>query len=143
MLIGINLLASNVSCIRCYVCGELNCSDFNEMNKNLFVKQCPSKHVGCVTEKSGNTVITRACQTVKPSECYTINEIDYCFCDTNLCNGPDYTIESDDEELDEGSGTESGKEYPTSTEIIQQKSDSGADVIGSVPLLICTFMWLI
>lgn len=90
----------------------------------------------------GNIITGRSCETFKGTVCKKINEEDYCFCDSNLCNGAVYTIENtDDEELVEGSGTEIIRNDLV-TETINSNGNI-ASVMKSVGILICCITWLI
>lgn len=95
----------------------------------------------------GNIVITRACEKYNVSTCHPLNEIEYCFCAANLCNGPNYVPESDDEELEGGSGTEPTKDLDDGIccGVTRTTNDtkSGANVIRSITFLVCNFIWLI
>ncbi|KAK9712241.1 hypothetical protein QE152_g25003 [Popillia japonica] len=90
----------------------------------------------------GRTIVSRACETGKFRGCYSINGGDFCFCHSNLCNGLNYNFESDDEELEEGSGTEPPPQFDATTELIPRKS-SNANVLKSVILPVYLILWLI
>lgn len=92
-------------------------------------------------------VIRRSCENIKISDCQKANDVLYCYCFTNYCNGEDIitvksdnTIPSDDEDILEGSGytrktNQKEIEVPT---IEHTKSTSVGNMLhcGSLILLI-------
>ncbi|KAK4871833.1 hypothetical protein RN001_015957 [Aquatica leii] len=105
--------ASNLNCYECGFEDNLNdCNNFNTSNKDLFIKQCSDGSLGCSTQIKGDTIINMACEDVYFNDCKLANFIEYCYCNTNLCNG-NLSIKkpisynpglNDDEDLTEGSG---------------------------------------
>ncbi|KAB0801004.1 hypothetical protein PPYR_05358 [Photinus pyralis] len=109
------LLARSSTSLNCYVCGfdeHLNCTNFNNFNRDLFAQKCPPDSRGCITQTEGEKIITMGCDDFHLNDCQLANGIEYCYCNTNLCNGNTSIKKSithnpslnDDEDLSEGSG---------------------------------------
>ncbi|KAF2882748.1 hypothetical protein ILUMI_23412 [Ignelater luminosus] len=110
------LLANNVTSLKCYVCGPgqnlRNCDNFNPSNENLYAKECSPSANSCSAETKDYSIISMACEDQIIVDCQTANEVEFCYCVTDLCNGiksfQKSTVSSiglnDDEDLTEGSG---------------------------------------
>uniref|UniRef100_A0A0A9YR21 Activin receptor type-2B n=2 Tax=Lygus hesperus TaxID=30085 RepID=A0A0A9YR21_LYGHE len=76
-------------------------------------KQCPPRYKGCLTQYSGE-LVQRACGELNLTICQKANQVEYCYCEGNLCNHKDNELPkttteepdptSDDEDDDGGSG---------------------------------------
>lgn len=109
------LLARSATSLNCYVCGfeeHLNCTNFDNSNKESFAKKCPLESKGCIRQTEGEKITNMGCDDFHLNDCQSANGIEYCYCNTNLCNGNTPIKKSishnpglnDDEDLSEGSG---------------------------------------
>ncbi|CAH1377589.1 hypothetical protein MTP99_018989 [Tenebrio molitor] len=105
VLLGIYSRGDIIMAHQCYVCGSnanISCDKFDPTNKS-FIKDCPSAKA-CSIQTHGNEV-ERSCEDRKLRDCQTANNIQYCYCYENLCNGKTISFTDDEDLTEEGSGT--------------------------------------
>lgn len=108
------------------------CNKFKK-GKKEFMRDCPDDedYKGCIHERNG-THVAKTCTTVDVDDCKSANGIEYCYCTGHLCNTENVPAEdprpakevprdssegqerppssaTDDEDIDEGSGTGEGR----------------------------------
>ncbi|XP_044764890.1 uncharacterized protein LOC123321393 [Coccinella septempunctata] len=97
--------ANIIAATRCYNCGTDNtdsCDNFDPSNSS-FIVNCPHKF-SCGLETHVDKKI-RTCEGVFLDDCQKANNIEYCYCTGDLCNGNTIQLTpSDDEDYIEGSG---------------------------------------
>ncbi|XP_072402676.1 uncharacterized protein [Diabrotica undecimpunctata] len=108
LLILVTFKGGLSSGLRCYVCSDgsdMPCINFDS-EKEKYVQQCGASQKGCHLKVEGDKKI-RSCFEKKIDDCKVANEVEYCFCSTDLCNSGKGKFSSitDDEDLIEGSGT--------------------------------------
>ncbi|XP_028128895.1 protein Abitram isoform X2 [Diabrotica virgifera virgifera] len=87
LLILVTFKGGLSSGLRCYVCsdgGDMPCINFDS-EKEKFVQQCSASQKGCHLKVEGDKKI-RSCFEKKIDDCKVANEVEYCFCSTDLCN---------------------------------------------------------
>ncbi|XP_045482088.1 uncharacterized protein LOC123686140 [Harmonia axyridis] len=136
-----------VAAIKCYNCGmeETNpCDNFNP-NNSSFIVECPKKF-SCVLETHGETKI-RTCEDGQLDDCQKANNVEYCYCTGDLCNGN--TIQfapSDDEDYIEGSGIKTTTITPTTTikpQVTVPKLANGQPEIARINILLLHLLFLL
>ncbi|CAH1103299.1 unnamed protein product [Psylliodes chrysocephalus] len=108
ILLLITFKGKELNGLRCYVCsddGTVPCLNFDS-EKGKFIQQCDRSQKGCFLKIEGNNK-TRSCVDKKLDDCKMANEVEYCFCSSELCNTSTNKLSdiTDDEDLIEGSGT--------------------------------------
>ncbi|KAJ8930837.1 hypothetical protein NQ314_016254 [Rhamnusium bicolor] len=140
LLIGISLGVDGVAGLRCYVCGddeELPCKGF-DISNDTYIQDCNSSaNQGCV-KITGVGQISRSCVDRKFNQCLPANQVEYCYCHTDLCNGNIgiFVSPTDDEDLFEGSGTLTSTEKPN----VRFKVSAGVKVDLNKLLIFVSFI---
>ncbi|EFA11277.2 uncharacterized protein LOC103314647 isoform X1 [Tribolium castaneum] len=104
VLLGISNKVDFIMAHQCYVCGpkaNISCDKFDPTDKT-FIKECPSAQA-CSIQTHGN-LVERSCEEIGIRDCKTANNVQYCFCSENLCNGKTINFTDDEDLNDEGSG---------------------------------------
>ncbi|CAH0562039.1 unnamed protein product [Brassicogethes aeneus] len=99
--IGINLA------LKCYICGgnaDITCDNFDPSN-TTFIKEC-NKNLKSCNRKTIGMSVKRTCEKLKLNDCQTANNVEYCYCTKDLCNGDKLLETTDDEDILEGSGVD-------------------------------------
>ncbi|KAL3289511.1 hypothetical protein HHI36_022928 [Cryptolaemus montrouzieri] len=100
-------LVNIVAMTKCYVCGiENEHCEFFDASNDSFVMNCPPNKSSCGLQTIGEDVIVRSCEDLAVNDCQKANNVKYCYCTRDLCNGLSIAFTpSDDEDDIEGSGT--------------------------------------
>ncbi|PSN56567.1 hypothetical protein C0J52_01563 [Blattella germanica] len=86
------------------------CDHFNPQDKR-YIRECPQTYPGCLTYKNGSRVLRMCSQQKEINDCKRANNVQYCLCSGDLCNGnasKQAPPDDEDQELPEGSGAGAG-----------------------------------
>ncbi|XP_049822214.1 uncharacterized protein LOC126265293 [Aethina tumida] len=99
------ILVENGLALKCYVCGDpdRSCNGFDPSNPK-YIEDCSENDKSCFRIMDGN-VTKRSCDPNKINDCQKANQVEYCYCSKDLCNGDQLLETTDDEDILEGSGS--------------------------------------